>query len=91
MPDSQILRQRGVACGGDVVWHWDNWSSTPYFSYMDAYKLRHEVWIDNPRSLSLKFGFAKAAGARGVGCWSAGLLDYNHTAQFWSAFKAFGA
>lgn len=82
------------ACGGDVVWHWDNWSSTPYFSYMDAYKLRHEVWIDNPRSLSLKFGFAKAAGARGVGCWSAGLLDYNQTAeaaQFWSAFKAFRA
>ena len=82
------------ACGGDVAWHWDNWSSTPFFQYYDSYKLRHEVWIDNPRSLSLKFGYAAEAGARGVGVWSAGLLDYNKTseaAQFWGAFKAFGA
>ena len=82
------------ACGGHVAWHWDNWSSTPYYTYTDHYKLRHEVWIDNPKSLSLKFGYAAEAGARGVGVWSAGLLDYNKTseaAQFWEAFKSFGA
>ena len=52
----------------------------------------HRVDYDNPKSLAIKSGYAHAVGARGVGMWTADLIDYNESkaAQgFWDAFEPF--
>jgi spore germination protein YaaH len=51
----------------------------------------HEVWIDDPKSLGVKCAFARDVGARGVGVWSAGLLNYSRpeeAAAFWQSLQA---
>ena len=52
----------------------------------------HRVDYGNPKSLAIKSGYAHAVGARGVGMWTADLIDYNESkaAQgFWDAFEPF--
>ena len=39
----------------------------------------HRVDYDNPKSLAIKSGYAHAVGARGVGMWTADLIDYNES------------
>jgi spore germination protein YaaH len=91
-PTASYLAQPGPGRGIQGAWEWDEWSATPFFRYTDVSKQLHEVWIDNSTSLALKSAFAGQVGARGVGVWSAGLLNYSRpdeTAAFWQSFQAF--
>lgn len=58
-----------------------------------------QLWYDDIESLSIKYALAAAHGLRGVGVWTANMLDYgpppfNHTAsipqatrEMWSAIS----
>jgi di-N-acetylchitobiase len=46
----------------------------------------HQVWFDNPRTLSFKCGLARALGAHGVGVWT---IDMTLDQGMWAAFDAF--
>ena len=90
-PTAAYLALPGTGRGMQGEWMWDEWSATPFFRYTDAEKQLHEVWIDNPKSLGVKCAFARDVGARGVGVWSAGLLNYSRleeVAAFWQSFQA---
>ena len=74
---------------------WSNATSTPYFFYRstgwDKGKI-HRVDFDNPKSLAIKSAYAKGVGARGVGMWTADLLDYGDAKlvkAMWDSFKPF--
>lgn len=43
---------------------------SPYFFYESKSGDVHQVWFDNPKSLSVKYKFAKEHGLRGVGFWN---------------------
>lgn len=77
---------------------WNDTLSAPFFDYVDATTgAVHQVWFDNPRSLSAKFALAASMGLRGVGTWELDALDYtssdpiirNQTAAMWDAFGVF--
>lgn len=74
---------------------WQANASTPYFFYKDTKTgLVHRVDYDDIESLSIKYFYAKVAGARGVGMWTASSIDYknaSHVHNFWQALKAFTA
>ena len=75
-----------------VTVQWLDNSSTPFMGYVDAAGLQHRVDYDDAKSLTLKYEYARTAGARGVGMWTASGLNYSNatsTEEFWSALKAF--
>ena len=87
---------RGVlaaAIGGE---RWSNLTRTPFLYYRstgwDAGQI-HRVDYDNPRSLSIKSAYARSVGARGVGMWTADLIDDGNKSarvrSFWDAFHPF--
>lgn len=56
--------------------------------------LRHQVWFDNSRSLSFKYGLVRRYGLRGAGMWNSNLLDNSDTVEavkmrqeFWSQLR----
>jgi len=70
---------------------WDDTLKSPWFSYNNAGQ-SHQVWYDDPQSLSFKMDIAKSLGLRGVGTWNADALDYssnarNLTQQMWDTFR----
>ena len=81
---------------------WDAGSSTPYYFYNDNDDVQgggggvtttlHRVDYDDVESLKLKYAYAKEAGVRGVGMWTASSIDYANASQvqeFWEALKVF--
>jgi hypothetical protein len=54
---------------------------------------RHQVWLDTPASLSVKYSKARELGLRGVFLWTADKVNYSapdHQAQgMWDALKSF--
>ena len=54
---------------------------------------RHQVWIDTPASLAVKYSALKNKGIRGVGMWTAGSVDYDavdgQAAEMWDELKIF--
>ncbi|XP_064519996.1 di-N-acetylchitobiase isoform X2 [Pseudopipra pipra] len=40
----------------------------------------HQVWYDDPRSISLKAAYVKNRGLRGIGMWNGNSLDYSREA-----------
>lgn len=76
---------------GPVVW--DNVTQTPHFWYRDSPQGNlYRMDYDDVRSLGLKYGFARRAGVRGVGMWTADEINYNDTATvaaFWKALHLF--
>ena len=76
---------------------WSNATGTPYIYYRAARGawdagVVHRLDYDNPASLRLKSAYAKQVGARGVGMWTADLIDYSDAAlvrEFWEAFRPF--
>ena len=71
---------------------WDNKSSTPYYYYLGTNNTLHRRDYDDVESLTLKYEYAKSAGACGVGMWTADSIDYKNqteVASFWQALKAF--
>ncbi|EDV25172.1 uncharacterized protein TRIADDRAFT_25812 [Trichoplax adhaerens] len=55
---------------------WSNSSQSPYFNYKDAKGAIHQVWYDNPKSLSIKYSYAIKSGIRGIGMWSTDFPNY---------------
>ncbi|XP_040843298.1 di-N-acetylchitobiase isoform X2 [Ochotona curzoniae] len=54
----------------------------------------HQVWYDNPQSISLKAEYVTHYGLRGIGMWNANCLDYSgdavakqQTEEMWKALK----
>lgn len=76
---------------------WDNLLQSPWFNYINPKDGNvHQVWYDDPQSLSIKFRQAKAQGIGGVGTWNFDCLS-NSTdpvvasamAAMWQAFEVF--
>lgn len=76
------------------------WNATllsPYFEYKHQQSsLVHQVWYDNPASLSMKYMYAKLRGLRGLAFWNVDSLDYSdspraklQTAKMWDAISNF--
>lgn len=72
---------------------WQSNSSTPHFFYRGggASQALHRVDYDDSQSLKLKYQLAKAAGARGVGMWTASAIapDAEMVRTFWADLKTF--
>ncbi|XP_062992902.1 di-N-acetylchitobiase [Elgaria multicarinata webbii] len=56
---------------------WDEQQKAPYLEYKDSRGAFHQVWFDNPRSISLKAAYVKEHGLRGIGMWNSNCLDYS--------------
>ncbi|KAM3840698.1 di-N-acetylchitobiase-like [Vipera latastei] len=72
---------------------WDEEQKAPFLEYKDSKGAFHQVWFDNPKSISLKSTYAKERGLRGIGMWNANCLDYSsdaaqqQTETMWKALK----
>ncbi|GLY09446.1 LysM peptidoglycan-binding domain-containing protein [Pseudobacillus badius] len=52
---------------------YDNEAQAPFFRYIDAAGLQHEVWFEDARSIQAKFDLIKQFGLRGMMYWKLGL------------------
>lgn len=77
---------------------WDLTTLSPYFIYKDpSTGILHQVWYDDPESLTLKYQQAVDLNLRGVGMWNAECVDYLSTdpeeiiavKQMWDAFPIY--
>uniref|UniRef100_A0A8D0E4A2 Di-N-acetylchitobiase n=1 Tax=Salvator merianae TaxID=96440 RepID=A0A8D0E4A2_SALMN len=75
VPYKIIMKQINNSLSGIL---WDQEEKAPYFEYKDSHGALHQVWFDNPRSISLKAAFVKERGLRGIGMWNANCLDYSN-------------
>lgn len=57
--------------------------------YTNSSGSRHRVVYDDSESLRLKYAYAKTAGVRGIGMWTAGGAPNATRAQFWRDLKVF--
>ncbi|XP_069837629.1 di-N-acetylchitobiase-like [Dendropsophus ebraccatus] len=71
---------------------WDKVQKAPFYNYKDTKGNIHQVWYDDPQSISLKAAYVKKLGLRGIGMWQADVLDYSddpvarqQTAAMWKA------
>ncbi|XP_048457520.1 di-N-acetylchitobiase-like [Rhincodon typus] len=71
--------------------YWDDNYKSPYFVYKDK-DVYHEVWYDDPESLSLKSSIVKKLKLGGVGAWFGNSLNYSEnptaamqTEDMWNA------
>ncbi|XP_027883551.1 di-N-acetylchitobiase [Xiphophorus couchianus] len=71
---------------------WDDEQKAPYFYYKDETGQSHQVWYDDPQSLSPKADYVMSKGLRGIGMWNGNILDYSddpvarqQTALMWNA------
>ena len=48
----------------------------------------HQMWFDDPKSLTYKYNYALSIGLRGVGMWEADALDYGNSTKAKQATKA---
>lgn len=61
---------------------WDAETSSEFFNINGT----HQMWYDDPRSLTLKYGYAAKEGLKGVGMWTG---DFSQLNTMWTAFDAF--
>lgn len=57
-----------IAIANDAAIQFDETAQSPYFQYVSE-GLTHEVWFEDVRSLSAKFGLVKEYNLRGMGYW----------------------
>ncbi|KAM4722590.1 di-N-acetylchitobiase [Rhinophrynus dorsalis] len=88
---SKIMKQINSSITGRL---WDDQQKSPFYHYKDKQGLIHQVWYDDPQSISLKVAFVKKWGLRGVGMWNGDLLDYSsdpvaqqQTEDMWKALR----
>ncbi|XP_067894131.1 di-N-acetylchitobiase-like [Heterodontus francisci] len=55
--------------------YWDDDYKSPYYVYM-VNNTYHEVWYDDPESISLKSSILKKLKLRGIGAWTGNFLNY---------------
>ncbi|XP_010961628.1 di-N-acetylchitobiase [Camelus bactrianus] len=73
---------------------WDKSQQSPYYHYQDKAGHFHQVWYDNPQSISLKAAYVQNRGLLGIGMWHANCLDYSEdatakkqTEEMWKALR----
>ncbi|XP_075471775.1 di-N-acetylchitobiase [Ascaphus truei] len=73
---------------------WDKTQKSPFYNYKDKQGKLHQVWYDDPQSISLKAAYVKERGLRGIGMWNGDLLDYStdpvaqqQTEDMWRALR----
>ncbi|XP_078075348.1 di-N-acetylchitobiase-like [Mustelus asterias] len=71
--------------------HWDGNSESPYFVYK-VNNTFHEVWYDDPESISLRSTIVRKLNLGGVGAWFGNSLNYSvnliaamQTEEMWNA------
>lgn len=91
VPYRVIMKQVNSSVSGS---QWNQDQQAPYYNYKDPTGRLHQVWYDNPRSISLKAAFVKHYGLRGIGMWNANCLDYSddalareQTEEMWGALR----
>ncbi|XP_053100509.1 di-N-acetylchitobiase-like isoform X2 [Hemicordylus capensis] len=91
VPYSIIMKQARNSSSGIL---WDKVQKVPYLEYKDSHNASHQVWFDNPRSISLKAAYVKEHGLRGIGMWNGNCLDYSgdslaqeQTKAMWEVLK----
>lgn len=67
---------------------WHKASQSPSFDYYDASDKRHQVWYDDPVSLTVKIEYAKDIGLKGAAIWNSDLLDYSRLKRSVAETKA---
>ncbi|GAX78080.1 hypothetical protein CEUSTIGMA_g5522.t1 [Chlamydomonas eustigma] len=75
----------------------DSTEMSPFFNYEAKDGSIHQIWFDNPESLSVKYQMASDLNLRGVGIWNLDTLDYessdpvihHQTSEMWEALKIF--
>ncbi|XP_069795430.1 di-N-acetylchitobiase-like isoform X2 [Narcine bancroftii] len=61
---------------------WDDVHKAPFFVYMNGTQY-HEVWYDDPESISMRATFLKKLKLGGIGMWAANSLNYSGDARTW--------
>ncbi|KAM4642228.1 di-N-acetylchitobiase [Discoglossus pictus] len=86
-----IIRQLNSSITGRL---WDEEQKSPFYNYKDSKGNVHQVWYDDPQSISLKAAYVKTHGLRGIGMWNGDLLDYSkdpvaeqQTKDMWNALR----
>ncbi|XP_063056327.1 di-N-acetylchitobiase-like [Engraulis encrasicolus] len=71
---SVMMKQVNSSMSGRI---WDKKYLAPYYNYKAAGGQVHQVWYDDPQSISLKAAYVTKLGLRGIGMWQADCLDYS--------------
>ncbi|TKC45840.1 hypothetical protein EI555_000951, partial [Monodon monoceros] len=86
-----IMKQVNSSTSGRL---WDKIQQSPYYHYQDQAGHFHQVWYDDPQSISLKAAYVQNRGLLGIGMWHANCLDYSgdaidkqQTEEMWKALK----
>ncbi|KAK6484811.1 di-N-acetylchitobiase [Huso huso] len=86
-----MMRQINSSISGRL---WDDVQKAPYYNYKDDQGQIHQVWYDDPKSISQKAAYVKEQGLRGIGMWNGNLLDYSddpvaelQSKEMWNALK----
>ncbi|KFW78925.1 Di-N-acetylchitobiase, partial [Manacus vitellinus] len=77
VPYGIIMKQVNSSLSGVL---WDEVQKSPFYEYKDSLGHFHQVWYDDPRSISLKAAYVKNRGLRGIGMWNGNSLDYSREA-----------
>lgn len=77
----------------------DNRTGGVFFIYVDQQDQHiHQVWMDDPQTLVIKYGLANDRQLMGIGMWNVDCLDYSpnateeakqDTKDMWNAMKIF--
>ncbi|KAN0022837.1 hypothetical protein ACTFIU_005578 [Dictyostelium citrinum] len=71
---------------------WDSELESPYFNFIDLFTgTQHQMWFDNPDSLTIKVSIARTMNLRGVGVWNIDQLwdDPSLSSGMWDALNSF--
>nr|XP_038038788.1 di-N-acetylchitobiase isoform X2 [Anas platyrhynchos] len=77
VPYGAIMKQVNSSISGVL---WDEVQKSPFYEYKDSLGQFHQVWFDDPHSISLKAAYVKNRGLRGIGMWNGNSLDYSREA-----------
>ncbi|KAJ8376412.1 hypothetical protein SKAU_G00069920 [Synaphobranchus kaupii] len=91
VPYSDMMKQIKSSMSGRM---WNEVQDAPYYNYKTKDGQVHQVWYDDPESISLKAAYASERGLWGIGMWNGDLLDYSNnpvaqqqTKAMWNALN----
>ncbi|KAL7854525.1 hypothetical protein SRHO_G00167150 [Serrasalmus rhombeus] len=89
IPYKTMMKQINSSISGRL---WDEVQLAAHYNYKDKDGKVHQVWYDDPESISLKAAYVGQQGLRGIGMWNGNLLDYSddpiakqQSADMWNA------
>ena len=79
---------------------YDTATESPFFTYVDqndATHMYHQMWFDDPSSLSVKYNYARTMKLRGIAFWNIDALNYagnidtarKERDEMWNAIQSF--